>query len=372
MATTNKNPRTKRTQPKKCTQTICGNTCIKTGYTCYDNDPNAKKKIRQRGKELVDRIQGKTTSKTKVDRAVEKSSAKTKTNNRFQGKLAYEQLTKDSKAGTKRSKTEAYNQGLGILAKYGGKDDSRTKVDRAVEKASGKTRRKPQTENEKTAKALRREEAQRVLRELQDGEKNSAKTRRKPQIENEITAKAKTQEKERTSKTADNSNKVADLNQARINKAENEYEKAKKLSQRTGDPLPVLQEGKKVIQAIKSKSAATSETQSPTPYSKSKKTRRNTVVDMDAATRKKFNFIGVNKETGKTNFSEIGLGRDRTPQLNQIEGYRSQRQKEGTLSPATDKKVDKIIRELRDPKANFKRQGELLKDLDNLFNNGDD
>ncbi|MGL5077150.1 MAG: hypothetical protein ACRDBG_15175, partial [Waterburya sp.] len=65
-------PRTKRTQPKKCTQTVCGMTCIKTGYICNDNDPSAKKKIRQKGKELVDRIQGKNNSKTRVDRAVEK------------------------------------------------------------------------------------------------------------------------------------------------------------------------------------------------------------------------------------------------------------------------------------------------------------
>ncbi|MGL5079271.1 MAG: hypothetical protein ACRDBG_26005 [Waterburya sp.] len=123
MATINKNPRTKRTQPKKCTQTVCGNTCIKTGYTCHDNDPNAKKKIRQRGKELVDRIQGKDTPKTKVDRAVEKASAK--------------------------------------------------------------TRRKPQTENEKTAKVLRREQAQRIIRELQSGEtksKNQKEPKIKPQL----------------------------------------------------------------------------------------------------------------------------------------------------------------------------------------------
>ncbi|MGL5077437.1 MAG: protein kinase domain-containing protein [Waterburya sp.] len=191
-------PRTKRTQPKKCTQTICGMTCIKTGYTCHDNDPNAKKKVRERGKELVDRIQ-----KTKVDRTSEKASTKTKTDNRSQGKLAYEQLTKDSKTGAKRSKSETYNQGLKILSKYGGKEDSRTKVDRAVEKASGKTRRKPQTENEKTAKVQRREEAQRILRELQGGEKNSPKTRRKPQIKDEETAKVKVQEKKRTSKSAD-------------------------------------------------------------------------------------------------------------------------------------------------------------------------
>ncbi|MGL5077293.1 MAG: AarF/UbiB family protein [Waterburya sp.] len=192
MGNNTKRTHTKRIQPKKCNQTICGLTCIKTGYTCHDNAPNAKKKIRQRGKELVDRIQGKTNPKTKDDRPVEKSRAK----NRSQGKLAYEQLTKDSKVGAKRAKSEAYNQGLKILAKYGGKDDSRTKVDRAVEKASAKTRRKPQTENEKTAKVLRREEAQRVLRELQDVPK-SEKVRSNKSVDTSL----KPSNKEETKKT---------------------------------------------------------------------------------------------------------------------------------------------------------------------------
>ncbi|MGL5077825.1 MAG: protein kinase domain-containing protein, partial [Waterburya sp.] len=160
------------------------------GYICNDNDPSAKKKIRQKGKELVDRIQGKNNSKTRVDRAVEKGmKTKAKASSK-QGKETYEQLVKD--ANTKRSKSEIYSRDLEILGKYGGKDDSRAKVDRAVEKASAKTRRKPQTENEKTAKVLRREESQRVLLELQGGKKGNKPDRK---------TKVKIQEKKLTSKT---------------------------------------------------------------------------------------------------------------------------------------------------------------------------
>ncbi len=198
---TSKKPRAQRTTPKKCVQTVCGNTCIKTGYTCHDDDPKAKAEIKQKGKKLSASLRAKpkrdtqagkaayeqlvkdtNQSKRAVDREVEKASGKTPKPKRDTqaGKSAYEQIVKESKQ-PKRSKTETYNRGLAILEKYGGKDPNREKVDRDVEKASGKTRRKKQTESEKTQKILRREAAQRILRELQGESTPKQKSEEKKQ-----------------------------------------------------------------------------------------------------------------------------------------------------------------------------------------------
>ncbi|MGL5079274.1 MAG: hypothetical protein ACRDBG_26020 [Waterburya sp.] len=48
-----KNKVTRRTQPKKCLQTVCGMTCIKTGYKCKDKDPKSKENVKNKTKNLV-------------------------------------------------------------------------------------------------------------------------------------------------------------------------------------------------------------------------------------------------------------------------------------------------------------------------------
>ncbi len=47
---------TKRNTPKKCLQTVCGNTCIKSSYKCRDKDPKAKANIKQKTKNLVQNL----------------------------------------------------------------------------------------------------------------------------------------------------------------------------------------------------------------------------------------------------------------------------------------------------------------------------